>query len=95
MIRVHGATFGIQPGALDGVDHRARGNRGARKLVKLAAVFFFSPQKQDRLRHESSYRQSVKYSRLSVFQFCRQGPAFRDAPSRAYPAVRKTLPTSS
>lgn len=40
MIDLRGQRFGIQPGALDGVDHRARGNRGTRELVKLAAIFF-------------------------------------------------------
>lgn len=40
MIDLRGQRFGIQPGALYGVDHRARSNRGARELVKFAAIFF-------------------------------------------------------
>lgn len=40
MIDLRGQRFGIQAGALYGVDHRARSNRGARELVKFAAIFF-------------------------------------------------------
>lgn len=40
MIDLRGQRFGIQPGAFDGVNHRAGRNGGASELVKFAAIFF-------------------------------------------------------